>query len=310
MSDIYDRLKDVIIVCPEEVYNILKEYLDGVFPGRPVILYQVNKFHEIYLEDNKHYLSLYFVPYIYGEPLKFIPGSWRYSIPESEIISEDLSGKGSGRLNIDPSVHRNPYLMPIFPSNCKVSFLNTEHLTQKTTLEYINRKLSDKIDVYDYSLANIRIRGKGLHIPYRITAAETEKLRRFLAVQKKYDVCIVGNCSERRKHIINELLKCGVNILTLGEISNCTRMNNISAVFGDERDRLIGQAKILLNVHLHPGWTVYESIRCDRWAAAGMPIISEISLAPGAPPDVVECPYDEIVATVKRELAKGNNIYM
>ena len=207
-------------------------------------------------------------------------------------------------VNIDPSRTGIPYNIPVFPKGCKVSFLNIEHLTDKYTLEYIQRKLSDKIDIYHHSPASVRIMGRGKCIPYRITDAETDKLKRYLGEYKKYDVCIVGNCSKRRMHIVNELFSRMITVLTIGQISRCTGFNDKYDMTGDERDACIGEARILLNIHLRPCWTVYESIRCDRWVAAGMPVISEISVAPGAPPGVIECSYDDIVNTVVRELAK------
>lgn len=229
---------------------------------------------------------------------------WRYS-PIISIKDYIETYEMSYRfVNIDPSRGGTPYNIPVFPKGCKVSFLNIEHLTDKYTLEYIQRKLSDKIDLYHHSPASLRIMGRGKCIPYRITDAETEKLKRYLGGYKKYDVCIVGNCSKRRTHIVNELFSRMITVLTIGKISNCTGINDKGEMFLDERDACIGEARILLNIHLRPCWTVYESIRCDRWAAAGMPVISETSVAPGAPPGVIECSYDDIVTTVVRELAK------
>ncbi len=307
MSYIYEELKDVTVLCEMSVYKYIKEYIDNIFPDRPILLWNVMLFNELELEDNKHYLSIMYVPYIYGDAIRFIPGTWRYSpiISKKDVIEiyEGTSVRDTF-VNIDPSQQNVPYNIPVFPKGCKVSFLNIEHLTDKYSLEYIQRKLSDKIDLYHHSPASVRIMGRGKCIPYRITDAETEKLKRYLGAYKKYDVCVVGNCSRRRKYIVNELFKKMITVLTIGEISKCTGLNDKYAMHGDERDAHIGEARILLNIHLRPCWTVYESIRCDRWAAAGMPIISETSVAPGAPPGVIECSYDDIVTTVVRELAK------
>lgn len=292
MSYIYEELKDATILCEEYIYKFIKEYIDNIFPGRPILLWNIWRFNELNIEVHKHYLSVMYVPYIYGEAIRFIPGVWRYSPMITSYI------------HIDPSRANIPYNIPVFPKGCKVSFLNIEHLTDKYTLEYIQRKLSDKIDIYHHSPASLRIMGRGKCIPYRITDAETNKLKRYLGAHKKYDVCVVGNCSMRRKYIVDELIKKMVTVLTIGEISRCTGFTDKYEMIGDERDAHIGEARILLNIHLRPSWTVYESIRCDRWAAAGMPIISETSVAPGAPPGVIECSYDDIVTTVVRELAK------
>lgn len=296
MSDIYEELKDVTILCPKEGYPYLKEYLEHNFPGRPIILWDVYRFNEIDLLDNIHYMSVLYVPYISGEVLKFVPGTWRYSYRSTEDVWIFV--------NIDPTSFNMPYDVPVFPKSCKVSFLNTEHLTDKNTLEYIKRKISDKIDIYHHSFENVRIMGRGKCIPYRITDIETAKLKSYLAVPKKYDVCIVGGCSERRKQIVNELFSRMITVLTIGGISKCTGFSNKYRMFGEERDVCIGEARILLNIHSRMNWTIYESIRCERWRAAGMPIISETCEAPGPPSDVIVCDYHDIVTTVVRELAK------
>lgn len=46
---------------------------------------------------------------------------------------------------------------------------------------------------------------------------------------------------------------------------------------GEERDLLISKASALLNIHTHDNFTIYESIRCERWRQSGMPILSESS---------------------------------
>ena len=118
MSEIYEELKDVTIVCLKETYSVLKEYLTSIFPGRPIILWEIDRFNEIRLQDNIHYMSVFFLPYITGEVLKFIPGTWRYSYRSSEDVWIFV--------NIDPVSLNIPYDIPVFPKGCKVSFLNTE----------------------------------------------------------------------------------------------------------------------------------------------------------------------------------------
>jgi hypothetical protein len=43
------------------------------------------------------------------------------------------------------------------------------------------------------------------------------------------------------------------------------------------RDFILSFAKILLNVHYHESYNVYEEIRCDRWTFTGMMVVSEDS---------------------------------
>jgi len=292
MTGILMGLENLILVIHYESYNACEEYIKSNFPNNKIIQWRDDVIQVF--EENKHYMCIRQVPHFSIEPPKIVEGSWRYA----PVISKD-----DARI-----LYNNPYLnrpfiyystngivQPMFPKNCKVSFLNTEHLTDKYILEYIKRYITPEIDVYDYSLSNIEILGRGKYLPYRITRDETEYLKKCLQATKKYDVCVVGTIKtyyqSRRIKKINDLKRHGITVLML---------NN---TFGKERDRQIGEARILLNIHLYGPWRVYEAIRCERWRAAGMPIISETSIHP-ASADIIECSYDDITARVKAQLSK------
>ena len=288
----YPELKDIKIVCCNNNYKHLKEYLDGNFPGVEVILWREE--YQDPFEENQHYLCVRHVPRFSQKSVPGPPGSWRYF---PLIRREDRADYGipleatTGKANLIPYT---PYAVPLFPRNCKVSFLNTEHCTDKYLLEYIRRYIPDTMEIYDYSLANLKILGRGKYLPYPITQSETLTLKSYLSV-KVYDVCMVGTFSLRRQNIFFKLLDAGIKTLFIGYRGKY--------YFGKERDTHIGSAKILLNVHNFPSWRIYESIRCERWRAAGMPIISERSETP-VPHGVIECEYNDIVETVKNELKK------
>ena len=75
----------------------------------------------------------------------------------------------------------------------------------------------------------------------------------------------------------------------------------IVSAWGDERDRLIAQGKVLLNIHCKKSFLIYESLRCDRWLFAGMPVVSEnVPLADeiDVTPLMFLCEYDQLVETV------------
>ena len=289
MSHLYSELENVILVLYHNNYDACKEYIRNNFPNNELILWGHDEL--TIFKENKHYLCIRQVPHFSVEPPNIVEKSWRYA----PVISK----KDALILYNDPNLRR-PFIyyyggtvQPMFPKNCKVSFLNLEQLTDHYIVEYIKRYLTDNIDVYDYSLSNIEILGRGRYLPYRINHDETEYLKKCLQATKKYDVCMVGNFIRRNRRIekVNELKRHGISVLLL------------YGVFGEERDRQIGEARILLNIHLYTPWKVYEAIRCERWRAAGMPIISEASVNP-APSGIIECSYDAIITTVKNELSR------
>jgi len=289
MTDAQDELENIILVLNPYSYSACEEYIKGNFPKNKIIQW-TNDTVQLF-EENKHYLCVRHVPHFSIEPPK-MEGSWRYA----PFISKEDAQSLYNDANVNrPFIYwKEATVQPMFSKNCKVSFLNLEHLTDKYTYEYIKRYTTPNIDVYDYSLSNIKILGRGKYLPYKITREETDYLKKCLEATKKYDVCVVGNIysnATRRIEKINELKRHGITVLVL------------DMVFGKERDRQIGEARILLNIHLYQHWRVYEAIRCERWRAAGMPIISETSVDP-APSGVTECSYEAILPTVMGELSK------
>ena len=86
------------------------------------------------------------------------------------------------------------------------------------------------------------------------------------ATEKTYDVVFVGWISQRRKNIVTELTKRGFKVLIM------------ERKWGTSRDIDISKAKLLLNIHYHESYNIYEAIRCDRWIFAGMMVVSEDSI--------------------------------
>jgi len=306
MSDIYEELKDVILVCTESTYNVMEEYFQYVFPNNKILLL-THDYESMVFEEGKHYLCVRHVPRFSELAVNVPRGSWRYTpiIEREERDNYDLPRIDKNDVNrgVISIVLKSLYAAPLFPKGCKVSFLNTEHFTDKYVLGYVRRYIPDTVEVYDYSMSNLEIFGRGKYLPYKITAEETLRLQKFLNVKKEYDVCITGTYSRRRKRIYYLLRRAGLNVLLIGGIIGYAgKVHPYAYMFGDERDALIGKAKILVNIHLYNTFQIYEAIRCDRWHAAGMRVISERSYGP-ATKGVVECDYDKIVETVLKELA-------
>ena len=177
------------------------------------------------------------------------------------------------------------------------AFVNTEQLTVPQKVEEYKAMLAQHcpIDVYDYSLKNCEISSCFLgqsssYLPYYSPPAEKEKLREWLSVPKEADVCVLGTPSVKRQGYVDALREAGI------------RVEYVFSLFGEERDRQIGKSRILLNIHYSDEYVLYESIRCERWRVAGMPIISEVC-ADSVPLGVETCDLSSVVEVVRKTLA-------
>ena len=246
-----DKIDNYTILCFENEYIVLIEYIKSVFSKNKIIVYNIDTKFNI-----GNYISLRRIP-ILSDSLK---------LPMPITIKSYYS-------------IASPYL----PNNSNVIFLNVDHLTNHNTLSFIKTYLNPKIKYYDFSENNIKIFGKGVYIPYKENIEETLKLKSFMNVKKIYDICVVGEKSKRRYNIITELIKQYSVIY-------------IHNLYGDERDSLIGKSKLLLNIHSNLYRKCYESIRCERWRFAKMPIISEIC-NDVLPNDIIGCSYNQLIET-------------
>lgn len=133
-------------------------------------------------------------------------------------------------------------------------------------------------------------------LPYQYQEDEVNKLKTFITsnplvtnAKYEYDVCMIGCNSDMRHNIFNELVRRGVRIV------------NVEG-WKDIRDRQVARCKILLNVHFHDDYQVYEHLHCDRWMFAGKLIISEKSLRTRDLQlrNVIFIDYEELVDTCIR----------
>jgi len=179
--------------------------------------------------------------------------------------------------------------LTLYDRGQKIFLINTEQLSHNSKRDRIALTAIEGIELIDYNIINLKLAMiQGWYIPYQYREAEIAKLRSFLAQPKKYDVVFCGAPSKRRLRILSALKKRGFSIL-------------IVSAWGDERDRLIAQGKVLLNIHCKKSFLIYESLRCDRWLFAGMPVVSEnvplvdeIDVAPL----MFLCEYNKLVETV------------
>jgi len=178
-------------------------------------------------------------------------------------------------------VRRVPF--NLLPEGCKIGFVNTEQLTVPSKMEEYKKFALDNVDVFDFSLRNIEIAGKGTHLPYVENAEETVFLKNCLDVPKKFNIGCIGSPSEFRVEKLNSLISLGFTV------------DFINDTFGEERDKRIGQCSVLLNLHYEPEFTIYEAIRCERLRFAGMKIVS--LPCSDVPSDIIVS--DDLAATFK-----------
>ncbi len=174
--------------------------------------------------------------------------------------------------------------------------LNTEQMTILARNTLMQNYISQNIKLIDYSIENqFILKNNSIYIPYQYDKNEIDMLKKLYSeTPKTYDIAFTGATSERRTQILNELINKGYSVLNITD-------------WGTTRDELIASCKVLINIHYGDDYQVYESIRCDRWSFALMPVISEDSvytehLDMKKHELVTFCRYNELVSTTCRVL--------
>lgn len=156
---------------------------------------------------------------------------------------------------------------PNFKFFHNVALINIEQLAKPEYKEYIEEQVKLNIPVFDFSMDNISLMNnktqliKQLYDKYEMT-----KLTKYIgSIEKIYDVAFIGHLSEKRKRVYDDMSNNGLHML------------HVNTRCDDERDQMVAQAKVLLNVHYDKQYNTYETLRCDRWALSGMLVLSEES---------------------------------
>lgn len=179
-------------------------------------------------------------------------------------------------------------------SRCtKVRVVNTEQLCYSPVIERVIRELAElsmrtgyAVEVIDYSYSNKAIldahRVRCSVHEYITPQAEIDYLSSLIARSvKKYDLGFVGYINPRRNHVLEKLRLKGFTIL-------------ITHTFGKERDTMLAQCRAILNIHCEEHFQIFESIRCNRWIASGMRVISETSTDTPVSDLLDQYTYDEL----------------
>ena len=208
-------------------------------------------------------------------------------------------------LGYDAPITSNPYLwtertaivigcnlladyQQFFPSKGKYIFYNMEQITPGSiwlTPNYI--ELLKQYPVWDYSQLNIKAL-KNLGIEAKLCGiGYSPALSRIpVAPSQDIDVLFIGSMNDRRRHILEELKKQKLNVVSLFGSS------------GEKRDNFIARAKIIINIHYYES-KVFEIVRCSYLMANRKCIVSEEGndkeLEDKYKDAIVFCSYDTLV---------------
>jgi hypothetical protein len=126
-----------------------------------------------------------------------------------------------------------------------------EWVTNFTTWDYSE---SNILKLKEIGAKNIQYLRIGYHKKLeRITKPKTQDI----------DVLFYGSINERRKVVIEQLTKLGINIQT------------VFGVYGEERDKLISRSKIILNHH-HYNSKIFEIVRVFYLMTNSKAVVAEI----------------------------------
>lgn len=177
-------------------------------------------------------------------------------------------------------------------------FLNTEQLDSlvnkkdKPYTDWYERTLfaANNFVVWDYSMRNV-MHFKNHHnieAKHLVLGFQKEVKRIINKNNKDIDILFYGSMNERRMAILAELQKRGINVVSL--------LN----VYGEERDKYIARAKMVLNIHYFDA-EIFEIVRCSYLMNNEIAIVSEINEGTHIDPcyrnGVYGVPYDKLVET-------------
>jgi dTDP-4-dehydrorhamnose reductase len=172
--------------------------------------------------------------------------------------------------------------------NNKIYVLNTEQLTRNEFLQRMELYKNNNIEIIDYSIENHNILNS-YYIPYQVNQEEIYNY------PKIYNACMVGYYNSPRRDLISKKLKLDI-------------ING----WKDERDKILFQYKILVNVHHSNNYNIHEHMRVDRCIMNKMIVISESSHKDELlelKNHMIIVPYNKIIETVKNVLLNYDKYY-
>lgn len=188
------------------------------------------------------------------------------------------------------------YIIRIVPATESIDpphpyiLFNTEQMTHPQRLAAFLSLVSNPMvrEVWDYSAENCKILAthgvEARHVPLLSPSVYVEQLKAMRG-DYLYDVGFCGGTTSRRSTILDAIASSGLTVRFVTE-------------FGLERDKLLAQCRVHLNIHGHESLKIFEQARCDAWLRAGVPVVSETSLDDD--PRCINTDYKDLVETTKK----------
>jgi tetratricopeptide (TPR) repeat protein len=151
--------------------------------------------------------------------------------------------------------------------------------------------LLKRLAVWDYSVRNIvelRRMTQNPNIRHFSVGHVPEMTRNFPASAQPIDVLFYGSINERRRVVLQGLADAGLKV------------RHLFSVYGEERDRVIAEAKIVLNLHFYED-SIHEIVRTSYLLANSKAVVSECGPKTEIDEDIrqamIAVPYSDLVSS-------------
>ena len=169
-----------------------------------------------------------------------------------------------------------------------VIIYNSEQIDEQSSwLSTPYRSLLKSRVVWDYSQANVRrLVAEGAAGAVEVAVGYVPQLTRIPPAQEDIDVLFYGSLNERRRQILEQLIQRGLKVEVL------------SGVYREDRDRYIARAKVILNMHYYDA-CVFEIVRVSYLLANEKTVVSECGALTSIDADIRDAvcavPYEQLV---------------
>jgi hypothetical protein len=177
---------------------------------------------------------------------------------------------------------------------------NSEQIDEKSTwIDASYMALLRRSIVWDYSEANIaRLACAAPPPPRFVPVGYVPQLTRIpTTTPQDIDVLFYGAINEHRQSILETLIMRGL------------RVELLSGVYREERDRFIARAKVVLNMHYYDA-SVFEIVRVSYLLANEKAVVAECNEGTAIEADIREAvcavPYDELADACAELAAKAD----
>ena len=183
----------------------------------------------------------------------------------SKITFNTINTRSDVKNIIFGAHHIKEEMIGSVPKNSIV--FNTEQLESihKDFKKRISLLINRGIELWDYSRHNLDFLRKDLNIEGKLFEIGYQKNLQRINIEEKKDVDVLfyGLLNERRKLIIDNLIKQKIKV------------KHLFGVYGEDRDKWIGKSKLVLNLHMYES-KIFEIIRVFYLLTNGIPVVSEI----------------------------------